>query len=281
MMQTAIPVPVAVFHPKLLAGEVNISEANFRTDREKNSSIAMCKQEEQHALIMSMLPLVKTVVGRVAISLPSHINQEDLLSAGLMGLMDAVQKYDPSKGSNVKSYAAMRIRGAVLDELRKMDWAPRSVFRRARDFRKVQQALEQRIGRQATEDELAREMNMSIDELEQLLENIRPAFFISLQDVRSNRDESEGELLHEECIEDSKAITPLNQTLDAEGRRLIAETIKDLNPIEQKVLALYYYEDLRLKEIAKILDVTESRISQIHSLAIQRLRSRLDRARSQ
>ncbi len=227
-------------------------------------------------MIVSMLPLVKTVVGRIAISLPQHISQDDLLSAGLIGLMDAVRRYDPAKGSSLKSYVAMRVRGAVLDELRSMDWAPRSVHRQARDFRKIQQALEQRLGREASESELAEEMHISIDELERVLANIRPASFISLQDVRSLQG-MDGDLTQEECIQDTKAKSPLDISLTAEHHRLVVETIQSLSPIEQKVLALYYYEDLRLKEIAETLNVTESRVSQIHTLAIQRLRARLER----
>lgn len=231
---------------------------------------------EQHAAILSLLPLIKTVVGRIAITLPSHICQEDLQSAGLMGLMDAVRRYDASKGCSMKSYAAMRVRGAVLDELRNMDWAPRSVHRRARDFRKVQQAVEQRLGREATEAELAKEMNLSVEEFEHLLEEIRPTSFISLQDSRSTQDSGDS-LLQEECITDPKATTPAHNSIENESHRLVAEGIKSLNQVEQKVLALYYYEGLRLKEIAEVLQVTESRVSQIHTLAIQRLRGKMER----
>jgi RNA polymerase sigma factor for flagellar operon FliA len=237
-------------------------------------------QAEQHEAILGLLPLVKTVVGRIAISLPPHVNQEDLLSAGLMGLMDAVKRFDAAKGSSLKSYVAMRVRGAVFDALRSMDWVPRSVHRQARDFRKVQQTLEQRLGRAATEQELAQEMKIPIEELDRLLENIRPAFFISLQDVRSNQDSSEGDLVQEECILDPNAINPATTSIDNERQQLMIESIKALSPIEQKVLALYYYEELRLKEIAEVLEVTESRVSQIHTLAIQRLRSRLERAQA-
>lgn len=234
---------------------------------------------EHHELILSLLPMVKSVVGRIAISLPSHISQEDLLSAGLMGLLDAIRKFDPSKGCSIKSYAATRVRGAVLDELRSMDWAPRSVHRQARDFRKVQQGLEQRLGREATEQELAQELKVSRDELDHLLESIRPTSFISLQDIRSNQ-EGDSTLAQEECILDPNAISPLTTSMEGETHALIAEEIRSLNPVEQKVLALYYHEGLRLKEIAETLHVTESRVSQIHTLAIQRLRGRLERAQN-
>lgn len=231
----------------------------------------------QHELILSILPFVKTVVGRVAMNLPSHVSQEDLLSAGVMGLMDAVRRFDPSKGASIKNYAAMRVRGAVLDELRKMDWVPRSVHRDARDFRKVQESLEQRLGRAATEPELARELKLTETELEQLLDRIKPSTFISLDDVRSIQDRGEGDLLQSECITDPDSVSPLDETSRREQLKLISDGIKLLPEGEQKVLALYYYEGLRLKEIAVILGVTESRISQVHALAIQRLRSRLHR----
>lgn len=235
---------------------------------------------EQHELILSMLPLVKTIVGRIAINLPSHISQEDLLSAGVMGLMDAVRRYDSTKGCSIKSYVAIRVRGAVLDELRSMDWAPRSVHRQARDFRKVQEALEQRLGREASESELAAEMKMSAEDFDRFLESIRPTSFISLQDARSH-DSSQDDLSHEECIADPNSISPLGNTLNSEHSALIEKSIGLLNPIEQKVLALYYYEGLRLKEIAEVLSVTESRVSQIHTLAVQRLRGKLESARNQ
>ena len=231
----------------------------------------------QHEVILSTLPFVKTIVGRVAINLPAHVSQEDLLSAGVMGLMDAVRRFDPSKGASIKNYAAMRVRGAVLDELRKMDWVPRSVHRDARDFRKVQESLEQRLGRAASEPELARELDLSEEELGQLLDRIRPSTFVSLDDVRSMQDRGEGDLLQAECIADPETVSPMDETSKREQFKLIAEGIKALPENEQKVLGLYYYEGLRLKEIAVILGVTESRVSQVHTLAIQRLRSRMHR----
>jgi RNA polymerase sigma factor for flagellar operon FliA len=235
---------------------------------------------EQHELILSMLPLVKTVVGRIAINLPSHISQEDLLSAGVMGLMDAVRRFDASKGCGIKSYVAIRVRGAVLDELRSMDWAPRSVHRQARDFRKVQEALEQRLGREASESELAQEMKMSAEEFDRFAESIRPTSFISLQDARSH-DPFQDDLSHEECIADPNGVSPLGDSLTKEHHTMIEKSIGLLNPIEQKVLALYYYEGLRLKEIAEVLQVTESRVSQIHTLAVQRLRGKLESAQNE
>jgi RNA polymerase sigma factor for flagellar operon FliA len=244
---------------------------------EQNHLKEMSSTPEQQALIFSMLPLVKTVVGRIAMTLPSHIRQEDLLSAGVIGLMDAARRFDPSKGTSFKNYAATRVRGAVLDELRKLDWTPRSIHRQARDFRKVQETLEQRLGREATEAELAQEMSMPIEEFERFLDTIRPSSFISLQDVRSHNPDSDEDLLQEECIADPKGQTSLDASLSDERRTLLIQTIKALNPIEQKVLALYYHEGLRLKEIAEVLGVTESRVSQIHTLAIQRLRSRIER----
>ncbi|MDD2709678.1 MAG: FliA/WhiG family RNA polymerase sigma factor [Verrucomicrobiae bacterium] len=230
----------------------------------------------QQELVLSMLPLVRTIVGRLAISLPSHISQEDLLSAGIMGLMDASRRFDPGKGSSFKSYAATRIRGAILDELRRMDWIPRSVHRQARDFRKLQTELEQRLGREATEQELAQEMGISVSELDQLLETIKPASFVSLQDVRSHNTDADEDLLNEECIADPHSNTSLDASVKEEQQALIVETIKKLSPIEQKVLGLYYHQGLRLKEIAEVLNVTESRVSQIHTLAVQRIRGRLE-----
>jgi RNA polymerase sigma factor FliA len=268
---------------------LDAARASYQTSPVRPAATPSMKQEPdprseitpaQHEAILNLLPLVKTVVGRVAINLPTHISQEDLLSAGVMGLMDAVRRYDPSKGCSLKSYVAIRIRGAVLDELRNMDWAPRSVHRQAREFRKVQEALEQRLGREATENELAREMKMNTEEFDRFIESIRPTAFISLQDVRS-LDGGHDDLLQEECIADPQGISPLTNSLSQEHRSLVEQSIGTLNPTEQKVLALYYYEGLRLKEIAEVLQVTESRVSQIHTLAVQRLRGKLETATNQ
>jgi RNA polymerase sigma factor for flagellar operon FliA len=234
---------------------------------------------EEQALVLNTLPLVKTVVGRIAIVLPPHIHQEDLLSAGVMGLMDAARRYDPSKGMSFKNYAAMRVRGAILDELRRMDWVPRAIYRKARDFRKTQEALEQRLGREATEPELAREMGMSAAEFGSFLDSIRPASFVSLDDVRSRRDCDE-DLTHAECIADPNGRTSLDASLDEERSSVLVETIQALKPMEQKVLAFYYYEGMRLREIAEVMGITISRVSQIHTLAIQRIRRRLETAKA-
>jgi RNA polymerase sigma factor FliA len=279
--QASNPAKVSAFYKNRgLASMASTAPASLPQASTKHEPVKQnTPTPEQHELILSMLPLVKTVVGRIAITLPAHVSQEDLISAGLMGLMDAVQRFDASKGCSLKNYVAIRIRGAVLDELRRMDWAPRSVHRQARDFRKVQEALEQRLGREATEAEIATELKISPEELDRLLEAIRPASFISLQDARSHRDESD-DLLHEECIADPKSVNPLENTLNNEQQEMMVQAIQALSPVEQKVLALYYHEGLRLKEIALALNVTESRVSQIHTLAVQRLRTKIEQAQN-
>lgn len=221
----------------------------------------------EEAVVQEYLPLVKTVVGRLAMTLPSHVDMEDLYSSGLVGLLNGVRNYDPTCGTSFETYARVRIRGAVFDELRRMDWVPRSVHEKARKVQAAINRLEQENqGRVPADEAVAEVLNLSVPEYRDWLEEIRPATFICL-DAVSPSDSEEGPS-HYECIADQKQPDPVDRTAKRELARMIAERLEQLPEMQRKVLALYYFEDLRLREIAEVFGLTESRICQIHAQAI-------------
>jgi RNA polymerase sigma factor for flagellar operon FliA len=227
-------------------------------------------------LVEKHLPLVKTVVGRLAMTLPPHVDGEDLYSAGLTGLLSAVRQYDPTAGTAFETYARLRIRGAVFDELRRMDWVPRSVHSKARKVQAVMREIEQRKGRVATEEEMAKALKISVVEYNQWIEEIRPVTFVCL-DAAFNNSEFDDAVSQYESLPDPRQENPLDGTFRREVAKLIAERLKQLPEMQRKVLALYYFEDLRLREIAEAFGLTESRICQIHAQAILAIKSYLQK----
>lgn len=226
-------------------------------------------------MVEEYLPLVKTVVGRIAMTLPAHVDSEDLHSAGLVGLLNAVRRFDPQGGSTFESYARVRIRGAIFDELRRLDWVPRSVHDKARKVQIVMQRLEQLKGKLPTDAEMAKELNLTPEEYETLVEEIRPATFVCLDAAPSSDDESDSSRY--DSIPDESQEDPVDLASRRELARIIADRLEHLPEMQRKVIALYYFEDLRLREIAEVFGVTESRICQIHSQAILAIRSYLKR----
>ncbi|MGV3757336.1 MAG: FliA/WhiG family RNA polymerase sigma factor, partial [Verrucomicrobiota bacterium] len=226
-------------------------------------------------LVEQYLPLVKTVVGRIAINLPSHVNAEELYSVGMVGLLNAVRQFNPQGGSSFESYARVRIRGAVYDELRRLDWVPRSVHDKARKVAVVMERLQQMLGRVASDEEVARALNLTLCEYQELLEEIRPATFVCLDAVQNGEEGNEAS--NYELVADSAQADPVEQASRRELAQIIAERLEQLPEMQRKVLALYYFEDLRLREIAEVFGVTESRICQIHSQAILNIKSYLQR----
>jgi RNA polymerase sigma factor for flagellar operon FliA len=233
---------------------------------------------DQKELIERYLPLVRNVVGRIKLNLPSHIDADDLHSVGVTGLIAAVRKYDPAQGSTFPGYATMRIRGAILDELRRMDWCPRRARARARKLKEAINALEQRLGRVAKEEEIRTDLGLTEKEFARWLEDAKPVTFIAL-DQCSDMEESEGPSLHE-LLPDEADVTARERLEKEEMLQLMAQRIKELPDMPRKILAMYYFENMRLAEIAAVFGLTESRICQIHSQAILGLRVFLARAQN-
>lgn len=228
--------------------------------------------ESRDALIVQYLFLVKFVVGKLGMQYPGHIKLEDLYSSGVTGLIRAVEKYDPSKNTKFESYAILLIKGAIIDELRELDWIPRSIHQKANQFALAQDALQQQLGRSPSDLELSRYLGISEEELDTLLHRIRPAVLIPL-DAESFVDEDSSPM--SERIPDTHAQTSFEIAHRNEFNLLLEKAIAELPPQERDVLTLYYYEDLMLKEIGKVLGVSESRVSQIHTKALLKLRGRL------
>ena len=232
----------------------------------------------EHEFILRHLPLVKTVVGRMRVYLPPHLDAEDLHSVGLAGLMSAVRKYNPAHGNTFHGYAMLCIRGAVLDELRRMDWMPRSLRAKAKGLRDTLAGLESQQGRAVTEEEAAAALCMGLDEYRALLDEVRPISFVPIDGGADSDSESCD--LHETIADDNQPL-PGEALERRELLAVVADHIQRLPDMQRKVLALYYHEGMRLAEIAAVFDVTESRISQIHTQAVLALRAFVRRAMDQ
>jgi RNA polymerase sigma factor FliA len=233
----------------------------------------------REAIILRYAPLVKYVAGRVAIGLPSNVEYDDLVSFGVFGLLDAIEKFDPSRGIKFETYAIARIRGAILDGLRSNDWVPRSVRQKAREFERVCAELENRLGRSANDQEISEAMNISIHEFYQLLSEVSCTTLSSLDElwlVHSNDDDS---VRVRDLVPNNESEDPLRHVEVEEIKTTLINAIDSLPERERMVIALYYYEGLTLKEIGEIMEISESRVSQIHTKAIFRLRGRLSRWR--
>lgn len=232
------------------------------------------RDESEAGLVEQFLPLVKTVVGRLQMSLPSHVDAEDLYSAGLVGLLDAIRHYNPKLGSSFETYARVRIRGAVFDELRRMDWVPRSIHSKAKKVQEAIKQLEQKKRRIPSDAEVAEVLGLSLKDYRELLEEVRPATFVCLDAALG--DDGDNSPSQYEAFADPKQENPLDGVAKNEMASLIATHLQKLPQMQRQVLALYYFEDMRLREIAEIFGLTESRICQIHSQAILGLRAHLE-----
>jgi RNA polymerase sigma factor for flagellar operon FliA len=225
-------------------------------------------------IVKRYLYLVKYVAGRVAIGLPPNVEFNDLVSYGILGLFDAITKYDVSQGNKFETYAVSRIRGSIMDELRKLDWAPRLLRKKAREIEKKHRELEEKLGHAPDEDALAKEMNMSVEELNGIYSELNSTTFLSLDEVWQN-DEGNRPISRLQTIEDSVMSNQFNFVHQNEVKELLAESIDELPEREKLVIVLYYYENLTLREIGDILDVSESRVCQIHTKVVLRLRAHL------
>ena len=226
-------------------------------------------------LVVEYAPLIKYIAQKIAARLPTNIELDDLISSGVIGLMDAIEKYDASRDNKFKTYAEFRIRGAILDELRAQDWVPRSVREKAKALERCYVRIEQQKGRQATDEEVCADLGISQEEYHDMLNQVRSVSLLSFDDVQ-NFSKADKRALHGFSDAASyKSSTPFSEVNHAALKRMISEAINDLPEKQRLVLSLYYYEDLNLKEIGRVLDVTESRVSQLHTQAILRLKGKL------
>jgi RNA polymerase sigma factor for flagellar operon FliA len=232
----------------------------------------------RETFIKQYAPLVKYVAGKVAIGMPHNVEFDDLVGYGVFGLLDAIDKFDPDKGVKFKTYAVTRIRGAIFDELRSIDWVPRSVRQKTREVEEAIGSLEAQLGRTATDQEIAGTLGMNEDEYLKIMMKISGTSVLSLNDVWFSGDENDKVSIGD-SIESPMSLNPDVIVEKDEIRRVIVEHINELPDKEKKILVLYYYEDLTLKEIGQVLEVTESRVSQLHTKAITRLRSKLTNIR--
>jgi RNA polymerase sigma factor for flagellar operon FliA len=230
--------------------------------------------EIREKLVLRYVSLVKYVAGRLAIGLPPSVQADDLISSGILGLMDAIDKYDLERDTRFETYAVTRIRGAILDELRALDWIPRSTRQKARRLENVYVQLESALGRSATTEEVAKHMNLSTTALYGLLDEVRSTNLVSLDEYVQGKD-GEGQTRLVDAVEDKGSLDPTDRIDIEDLKEVMNGAILRLPPRERLVIALYYYEELTLKEIGSILNVSESRISQIHTKAIVRLRGKL------
>ena len=226
-------------------------------------------------LILHYSPLVKYVAGRVGVGLPPNIEQADLVSYGIFGLIDAIEKFDLERAIKFETYAISRIKGAIIDELRAIDWIPRSVRYKAREVEKAYAALEAKLHRTPTESEVAGELGISLDELHTIFSQVSFVNVIALDELLNVGGERGDKLSLVDTLEDTRAEDPVEVFETEETKYLLSRAINTLPEREKIVVTLYYYEGLTLAEIGQVLGVTESRICQMHTKAVLQLRAKL------
>jgi len=224
-------------------------------------------------IILEYAPFVRYIAQKISSRLPPNIELDDMISCGVIGLMDAIEKFDPTRDNKFKTYAEFRIRGAILDELRSQDWVPRSVREKAKLVEKTYAKLEKDFGRSATDDEMCTELQCSMDEFHELINKSKSVSLLNIEDAAAM---SKGDKrLMVSLMETSRSANPATAVGYKRAQEIIKEGIKSLPEKQRLVLSLYYFEDLNLKEIGQVLDVTESRVSQLHTQAILKLKAKL------
>jgi RNA polymerase sigma factor for flagellar operon FliA len=281
-MSTGSSVPVQILQRasggkrgQVLAGDAELAKvavfAPFTVDNLGATETVGGSSKERDLLLMEHLPTVRYLARRIHERLPQHVELDDLVSAGVVGLIDALSKFDHTKKVQFKSYAQFRIRGAILDSLRTLDWSPRELRRKGRAVEEAIRSVTQRVGRAPSEQEIAKEMELSLSEYQLLLGDLKGLEIGSLHMERSE-DSGDEELAY---IPGSPEDDPLFRCLKGEMKQRLADAIDELPEKERMVLTLYYYEELTMKEIGLTLGVVESRVSQIHSSSVLRLRAAL------
>ncbi len=271
-MSKATPEPETE-RSKSLEGVEQDSVALAWEEYKKNGTI-----EAREALILNFSPLVKYVAGRVAVGLPANIDQSDLVSYGIFGLIDAIEKYELDRHIKFETYAISRIRGAIIDELRAIDWVPRSVRFKAREIEKAYAALENKLKRPPSDPEIAEEMDISLDDLNTIYSQLSNVSLVALDELMSVDGERGDKLSLVETLEDTRTAGPVESLEADEMKEILTTAVNRLPEREKIVITLYYYEGLTLAEIGKVLGVTESRICQMHTKAVLAMRSKIAEA---
>jgi len=233
-------------------------------------------ERARERLVVAYSPLVKFIAGRMASGLPSHVEEADLISYGLIGLIGAIERFDLEREIKFETFAVARVKGAIIDELRSLDWVPRSVRARARDVEKAHAKLEGELQRAPTDEEMAAKLEISVEEFQESLLSIANSSVLALDDLWTFADPEGGggQISVLDTLQDPGAIDPEAEAQTSELKDRLADSIESLPERERLVVALYYYENLTLREIGEVLGVTESRVSQLHTKAVLALRGR-------
>ena len=232
-------------------------------------------EKARERLVLAYAPLVKYVAGRMSSGLPSHVEESDLISYGLLGLISAIERFEPEREIKFETFAITRIKGSIIDELRSLDWVPRSVRTKAREIEKANAKLEHKLHRAPTDQEMAAELGVEVDEFQESLVRISNSSVVALDELWTVSDASGDQVSLLDTIQDPQALDPAMEMDTTEMKDRLADAIARLPEREKLVVALYYYENLTLREIGEVLGVTESRVSQLHTKAVLRLKSRL------
>ena len=234
-------------------------------------------ERARERLVVAYSPLVKFIAGRMSSGLPSHVEEADLISYGLLGLIGAIERFDLEREIKFETFAVSRIKGAIIDELRSLDWVPRSVRARAREVERAHADLEGRLGRAPSDEEMATRLDIDVDEFRDILLEIANSSILALDDLWTFADPGGGggggQISVLDTIKDPNAIDPQAEAQTSEVKDRLADSLESLPERERLVIALYYYENLTLREIGEVLGVTESRVSQLHTKAVIGLRS--------
>jgi RNA polymerase sigma factor for flagellar operon FliA len=239
----------------------------YETDRQ----VSTCQYRDE--LVLSHLPLVKYLVGRISSKLPQHLDQQDLMSVAVIGLITAAERFDPSRGILFKTFAEKRVMGSIMDELRAQDWLPRTLREKYKRLEHEFSVLEQKLGRNPSSEEVATAMGMDLEKYFQLMEEVHSLSFMSLDDFHEDDEGSPFGFLN--FLSDNGVDNPQNQMMAKQLLQVLGGAIESLPEKERLVVTLYYYEELNLKEIGEIMNLTESRISQLHSQAVIRLKVKM------
>jgi RNA polymerase sigma factor for flagellar operon FliA len=232
-------------------------------------------EKARERLVLAYSPLVKFVAGRMSSGLPGHIEEADLISYGLLGLIGAIERFEPEREIKFETFAVARIKGSIIDELRSLDWVPRSVRAKAREIEAAHAKLERESGRTPTDEEVAGALDMSMDDFQQSLIQISNSSLVALDELWAVSDASGDQVSLLDTMKDPSAVDPARELGVSELKDRLAHAISRLPEREKLVVALYYYENLTLREIGEVLGVTESRVSQLHTKAVLRLKARL------